>query len=103
MSPFDGSGYEELARFMGGALYDQLTSTEKSEEYGVEFLTIALGDRRKNYAILRKISKYFGEIMADKMRASEGRSLSDRDKQNMTRASVREAYTKWDEEDGQGN
>ena len=100
MSSADRLKYEELAKFMEGALYDQLTSTEKSEEFGVDFLELALGERRKNYSILKKISRYFGEIMADKMEVREGQNLSGEEKSILIRTSVREAYVKWEMEDG---
>ena len=87
---------EKLKALASETLYRQLVSTEKSEDYAIEFLRLRIGKRREAYNEAKKISDYFAEILAKK-RDALSKNMTEVQKKKITRESldeVAELYSK---------
>lgn len=80
---------EKLKLLASENLYRQLVSTEKSEDYAIEFLRLSIGTRRLAYNEARVISDKFAEILAEK-RAALGKTMTENQKKQITRDSLNE-------------
>jgi hypothetical protein len=91
------SPLEQKKKMASEFLYQQLVSTEKSEENAAEFLRMELRKRKANLAELRKISDYFGEAIATEME-NKSSNLSQAEKSKITKECLEKAYKRWNKE-----